>query len=151
MKVLCSAEIQCNEAGLVFLLCWVISTFFFMLSYCFWWFLFSLILWLSLAEMYAHLCVCEKWKRQNHALCLFIKRKSLALAKSKAVDLLSCYCRWLLIFYQALSYDKTKWSFSDAKRQYIPLITQQDLLSTTSQKSLFKETTSTAFSGRPGI
>lgn len=78
------------------------------------------------------------------------KKKSLALAKSKAVDLLPCYCVWLLIFYQALSYDKQndpsvvpkgRQCFDNSAR--LPL--------TTSQKGLFKETTSMAFSEMPRI
>lgn len=63
MKVLCSAEIQCNEAGLVFFVVLsYIQSFFFYAKLLFQMILrFSLILWLSLAEMYAiFVCVCEK-------------------------------------------------------------------------------------------
>lgn len=100
-----------------------------------------------------NVCKCfyfVKNERQSHALCWSCKKESLALAKSKAVDLLPCYCIWLLIFYQALSYDKQngpsmmpkgRWFFDNSAT--LPL--------TTSQKGLFKKTTSMAFSGMPGI
>ena len=85
-----------------------------------------------------------------HCAALAKKKKSLALAKSKALDLLPCYCVWLLIFYQALSYDKQNDRSGMPKgRQCFDNSARLPL--TTSQKGFFKETTFMAFSEMPRI
>lgn len=106
----------------------------------------------------AHSCknVCKffiLWKMAGKIMYyagLAKKKKSLALAKSKAVDLLLCYCIWLLIFYQALSCDKQNSpSMMPKGRGFFD--NSARLLLTTSQKGLFKETTSMVSSQMPGI
>lgn len=154
MKVLCSVEIQCNEAGLVLflvVLCYI-QSFLFMLSYCFRWFLVFLQYYGSLLQKCMQIPLfCEKWKTKSCIMLLLQKKNSLALAKSKEVDLLPCYCVWLLIFYQALLYDKQNGpSMMPRGRGYFDNSARLSL--TTSQKSVFKGTTSMAFfSEMPGI
>ena len=53
---------------------------------------FSLILRLTLAEMYANVFILCKMKGKVMHYAGLAKKESLALAKSKAVDLLPCYC-----------------------------------------------------------
>lgn len=79
MQVLCSAEILCNEAGLVlfFVVLCYIQSFLFMLSNCFRWFLVFLPYYGSLLQKYMQIFYFVKNERQNHALCYSCKKKKI--------------------------------------------------------------------------
>lgn len=150
--MLCRNSVQWGRSSIIFC-CAVLYTIFFFLyaKHCFRWFLVFLQYHGSLLQKYMQIFLfCEKWKAKSCIMLLLQKKKSLTLAKSKAVDLLPCYCVWLLIFYQALSYDKQSSPSGMPKaRQFFDNSARLPL--TTSQKGLFKEITSMAFAEMLGM
>lgn len=147
--MLCRNSVQWGRSSIIFCCAVLHPIFVSMLSYWFRWFLVFLQYHGSLLQKHMQIFYFVKNGRKNRALCCSCKKKkSLALAKSKTVDLLPCYCVWLLIFYQV--YDKQNSpSVMPKGRQFFDNSARRPL--TTSQKGLFKETTSMAFSEMPGI
>lgn len=87
--MLCRNSVQWGKLVLFFVVLWYIQSFLFMLSYSFRWFLVFLQYYGSLLQkMYANFFILWKMegKIMHYAALAKRKKKSLALAKSKAVD-----------------------------------------------------------------